>query len=364
MKATKKLQSSFPICSGAEPRVARRASPKPAAPKGSASGANGTLSGRMTWRVVRLCELRNVAPESVCRSAGVSLALVSDRSARVPYASADRLLEAAAEALGRETLAPGLLTAVDAETYDAAGLLLITGRTLLDGLGRAFAFQRLWGDGERFKLDTSANEASVTFEHPGASPLAKAVCAELAVLETLSAARFLVAPDVTPKHVSFKHDAPISDGGALRKALGVTASFGAAVNGLVFHRATVDIEITPPLAWIQQALEGQAARALSLLPARATLSARITALTGAGPEWFAPRLADAAKRLSMSPRTLQRKLAEEGKSFEQLIDGLRRDRAAEMLRAGATRKETAFLLGFADPSALVRARARWRRERS
>lgn len=61
----------------------------------------------------------------------------------------------------------------------------------------------------------------------------------------------------------------------------------------------------------------------------------------------------------MSPRTLQRKLAEEGTRFDKLIDGLRRDRAASMLRAGATRKETAFLLGFADPSALLRARSRW-----
>jgi AraC-like DNA-binding protein len=313
----------------------------------------------MTWRVVKLCELSGVDPALVCRSAGVSLAMVSDRAARVPYASADALLEAAAHALGHGTLALGLLGVVDAETYDAAGLLLLTGRTFLDGLGRAFAFQRLWGDGERFQLGSTTTEASVTFEHPGSSALANAICAELALLETLTAARFLVAADVVPSRVSFAHDAPISEPAALRQALGVEASFGAGANRLVFDRATVDSEIAPPLAWIQQALEGQAARALSLLPARATISARIEALTGKGPEWFELRLAEAAKRLSMSPRTLQRKLAEEGTSFDKLIDGLRRDRATRLLRAGATRKETAFLLGFADPSALVRARARW-----
>jgi AraC-like DNA-binding protein len=149
------------------------------------------------------------------------------------------------------------------------------------------------------------------------------------------------------------------DRNALCRALGVTPRFGESANGIAFDRATVDREIEPPLAWLQQAFETQAARALSMLPARATLSARIAALTGTGPEWFEIRLSDAAKRLSMSPRTLQRKLAEEGQRFDKLIDGLRRDRATRMLRAGATRKETAFLLGFADPSALVRARARW-----
>lgn len=313
----------------------------------------------MTWRVVKLCEERGADPEVVCRAAGVSLALVSDRTARVPYASADRLLEAAAAELGQGTLALGLLGVVDAETYDAAGLLLLTGRTLLDGLGRAFAFQRLWGDGERFKLFATPTEVAVTYEHPGSSELAKAICAELALLETLTAARFLIGPEVMPSRVSFAHATANSDRTALRQALGVAASFGAGENRLVFDRATGDREIAPPLAWIQQALEGQAARALSRLPPRATLSARIEALTGAGPEWFDLRLTEAAKRLSMSPRTLQRKLAEEGTSFDRLIDGLRRDRATQMLRAGATRKETAFLLGFADPSALVRARARW-----
>ena len=247
----------------------------------------------MTWRLVELCRQRGVDPERACVTAGVSLSLVSDPSARVPYGSADRLLEAVADAVGRERLAVDLLTVVDTETYDAAGLLLLTGRTFLDGLARAFAFQRLWGDGERFRLSTTSTEATVAFAHPGSSSLANAVCAELAFLETVLAARLLVAPDATPLRVTFAQDAPVSNAAALHGGLGREASYGGATNALVFDRAALEKELAPPMAWIQRALEGQAARALAQLPARASLSSRIEALAGKGPEWFELRLEQA-----------------------------------------------------------------------
>lgn len=68
-----------------------------------------------------------------------------------------------------------------------------------------------------------------------------------------------------------------------------------------------------------------------------------------------------ARRLRMSARTLQRRLAGEATSWAEIVDDLRQKRALELGLRGATEKEITYLLGFADPSALTRARARWRR---
>lgn len=73
-----------------------------------------------------------------------------------------------------------------------------------------------------------------------------------------------------------------------------------------------------------------------------------------------PRREDVAAALRMSERTLQRRLAEEGTHFQELVDATRRELAQQYLWAGRlSPKEMSFELGFADPSNFYRACKRW-----
>jgi AraC-like DNA-binding protein len=67
-----------------------------------------------------------------------------------------------------------------------------------------------------------------------------------------------------------------------------------------------------------------------------------------------------ARRLAMSPRTLQRRLSEEGTSFDSLREEMRKQ-TAETFLADRTLavSEVAFLLGFSEPGAFHRAFKRW-----
>lgn len=59
-------------------------------------------------------------------------------------------------------------------------------------------------------------------------------------------------------------------------------------------------------------------------------------------------------------RTLHRRLADEGTSFQALLDTLRSEMAAHLLRQrGVSLAEAADLLGFAEVSAFSRAFRRW-----
>jgi AraC-like DNA-binding protein len=73
------------------------------------------------------------------------------------------------------------------------------------------------------------------------------------------------------------------------------------------------------------------------------------------------RQVSVARALNVSVRTLQRKLREEGMSFQQLRDATRRE-LAEHYTADSTLAvaEIAYLLGFSDTSSMSRARRRWR----
>jgi AraC-like DNA-binding protein len=66
-----------------------------------------------------------------------------------------------------------------------------------------------------------------------------------------------------------------------------------------------------------------------------------------------------AKRLGMTGRSLQRRLKDEGTSFQETRDAVRRELADAYLGQGMSFAEISFLLGFAEPSAFFRAFKRW-----
>lgn len=80
---------------------------------------------------------------------------------------------------------------------------------------------------------------------------------------------------------------------------------------------------------------------------------------GADPEAVAGVVFD-ARKLTMSRRTLQRRIEAEGTSYQQILDTTRHDLAAHYLENTALSiAEIAFLLGFREPNSLYRAFRGW-----
>ncbi|HET7543434.1 MAG TPA: AraC family transcriptional regulator ligand-binding domain-containing protein [Polyangiaceae bacterium] len=316
-----------------------------------------TISAALVLRVVRLLERRGARVGSLLATAGIATETLDLEGARIDYAAADRLLEVAAVEIGPAQLGLELaLTRID-ESYGAPGLLLLTAPSFREGLLRAFAYQRLWGDGQRFRLSTTAGDAVIAFRHPGASRLAAAVTAECALVEVVEGLRALVERDATPRLVEFAHE-PLGDFGALAEHLGIEPRFGARESAVVLPAALVDRPMHGVRALLSEAFERTAARALSLLPRRDSISERVKPLL-AGEVGVARSLANVADALRMSPRTLQRRLRSEGVRFDDLLDDARRALALKLAAEGLSSKEVAFRVGFQDASALLRARRRW-----
>ncbi len=72
-----------------------------------------------------------------------------------------------------------------------------------------------------------------------------------------------------------------------------------------------------------------------------------------------PTIEDVAVRLESSERTLRRRIADEGTTFEQLLTGLQRERAIALLGTTTPIALIAHAVGFADASAFSRAFRRW-----
>ena len=71
-------------------------------------------------------------------------------------------------------------------------------------------------------------------------------------------------------------------------------------------------------------------------------------------------LEEVAKKLCVSPRTLRRRLADEGSQYQVLADNFRNDLSKEYIDTGLIPiKEIAYRLGFSRPDAFSRAFKSW-----
>lgn len=98
---------------------------------------------------------------------------------------------------------------------------------------------------------------------------------------------------------------------------------------------------------------------LAKLTRQQTLSARVRRLMLEKQGSF-PSLEVSARLLNLTPRTLHRRLQDEGTSYRDILEDIRHRLAVEHIKAGKlTLQEVAFMLGYDDLSNFRRAFKRW-----
>ena len=147
---------------------------------------------------------------------------------------------------------------------------------------------------------------------------------------------------------------------AYERFFGCPVQFGAEENAFVLSAKDAD----RPLPSANRQLAAVFDRMLTEELARLDKSDVVSRLPCGGARAACPRAKataeDTAKRLHMSPRTLQRKLAEANTTYLQLVDDTRKDLALRYIedpRRSVT--DITFSLGFSQPSAFTRAFRRW-----
>jgi AraC-like DNA-binding protein len=127
--------------------------------------------------------------------------------------------------------------------------------------------------------------------------------------------------------------------------------FDAGENGFALDSQSLDTPLRTANARLLAELKGQPDRPFLESVEQATR----TSLQG-----NKPHIAVVAKALHLSPRTLQRRLAESGTTFQQVVDRVRQTYARLYLRqARLSLDEISYLLGYTRLAAFDRAFKRW-----
>lgn len=178
------------------------------------------------------------------------------------------------------------------------------------------------------------------------------------VAVTVRGGRDVLGRTLRPRAVEFAFPAP-AQRKVYDRAFGVPVVFGTAATRLVFDDAELEQPLPQanPLA-LRLALrqcEDMVARRRAHGTVAAQVRDRLRAASGP-----LPSIEEVAAAMTVTSRTLRRRLSEEGASYRDLAERTRRERADELLRAGELSvAQVAARVGYSDPSTFTHAYKRW-----
>lgn len=245
-------------------------------------------------------------------------------------------------------------------TFDVMDYVIRTAPTVRAALERLARYNRIVHDAAVFTLSDEGDVMRIehAFQVAGMAPCRHA--SEFTLASIIAVGGQLAGVPLRARKVEFIHSEPAS---ILEheRLFGVRPGFSARVNVLEFEHSVLELPVLAADPSLSQVMERFAELVLASRPVgtESTLSRVRRLLAAALPEGEAT-LADISARLRMSERSLQRRLAHEGASFDGLLDDLRRELAARHLADPKIAiAEVAYLLGYSEPSAFHRAFRRW-----
>lgn len=159
------------------------------------------------------------------------------------------------------------------------------------------------------------------------------------------------------RSVEIPHE-PLSPVDRYTQFFGADVRFGAPVGALRVERAVLDAQFDGADEVIRALALDHLARHYPEPTTRMAVQVRRALVQGLGV--VSPSLEHVARLHSIHPRTLQRRLAAESTTFEQVLDDVRRDAARRYLTTTALPlTQVAALVGFGEQSTLSHAVRRW-----
>ncbi len=320
-------------------------------------GLNAQLmSGRWTQYGVQGLEAVDVDVESLCRQLGISYDALTDPTAWVDHSLIAKLWARAVRTSSEPNLGLRAAQRFRPAANDLLLHLLISCRTLGDGIDRATSFFELAGDlvGPKFIRRSTENIFRLADRESDHSAWVEFRLAAYWRFAQMAAHQSLHASEVRFRH---------ADRGAPRelyaRVYACPVKFSAMENCLVLPEQVLELPLPNACEETANALHEAASVAL-LAPDSTSIPGQVRLLVRAELPDGDHSESNVARMLHMSGRTLKRRLAATGWSFTDLVDDVRRRLVLDLLLSTpGTLGEVAHQVGYSSAGSLVRAVKRW-----
>jgi AraC-like DNA-binding protein len=316
----------------------------------------GTVSVLLVRPLVRA--LANADLAAFWRATELTAAMIADDDARLAPSQFAVAWSEATRLTGDRALALTIAAATPAGAFGIIEYVCRSCRTLGEALRQWVRYLNLLDDAVEVGLDVDGDAAylRVARESEAPAPASHELCWALVARQAheLSAAPFRL------RAVELGHPAPAAaDVARYRAWFDAPVVFAAEHTRLVFPRSALDASLASSDPALLAILTRAADELTRNLATDASLTARVKRVLHEVLRHDDAQLDVVAARLGLTGRSLQRRLKDEGTSFADLRDVVRRELARRYLDEGLAIAEISFLLGFSEPSAFFRAFKRW-----
>jgi len=319
------------------------------------------VAGSYLQPMLEAAAARGVTAQALEQAAGLPAGTLEPLPEALPALTYGKLLDIAADLADDPHFGLHVGERVKLGTYTVYGLILLSCRDFGQAFEQTMRYEQLAHDLGRSTLEIHGALADYTWHSnypPRCRHLVDSVFAGIRVF-----GNWLAGATLPPAELSLMHDGGDAAGHAeYLRVFGALPRFHATANVAQFEAALLawpvpnaDVSLYPVLQQHAENLLKQRAPASG-----ASITAQVHESIVRRLAQGQVRVASVAEELGLAPRTLQRKLADAGSSFQQVLDEARFALARDYLRQPKlSLVDIAFLLGYQEQSAFTHAFREW-----
>ncbi len=324
----------------------------------TARPTSATVAPHLVRYLVLLGDERGVPLDGVLAAAGLTREAVDAPSLRVSFRQGRVVVEGAIAAFGEPALGLVLGSRQPITAAGVLGLGWLASATVADGVRLGLRYQNLAGSMAHWSAVREGDLLAVVAQVHGDSARVDDFLVDEGFASITRSARDATGADFAPLRVELSRPEP-PDPAPWRECFRAPVRFGADRDAWLLAPEQQDRRVPSADRWTlaqaQALLDGESAEAVDRQELVALLSARVEA---ALPEVLP--LAAHARALTMSERTLRRRLADVASTYSDVVDEVRRRQVGRLLgRRDLALADVAARVGYTDERSLRRAVRRW-----
>lgn len=303
-------------------------------------------------------ELLGLPRARLLEAADVDEAQLSDPDGRVPISNYWDLWRFMAIEVPDPDLGLKLGQGFQVLEAGVVGYTMLHSATLRGALERLARYAKIFTQRADISLLPDGNQWRLTQHRP---PLYRSLrqVADSRMAAILSVCRQITNRDVAPSLVHLPYPRP-ADVRAHRKFFQSDLSFDEPTWSMRFRASDMELDLEAADETLAGFLDEVAALRLKELPKDESFTEKVRRVAWTHLSEGQPVVARVAAELAVSGRTLQRRLREEGHSFAEVVETLRKEKAEALLQdKNLAIYEVGYLLGYSDATAFYRAFRRW-----
>jgi len=246
----------------------------------------------------------------------------------------------------------------ETRSWSILGYMMMNCKNLGEALEKSRRYSRVIGNFIETREEPKLNKIKLIFFTPPHTPEMSRHCFDTSISSSVRMMRSLTGVDINPLEITFTCAEPGSRS-EYERFFQCPVLFGQEDNSITLDISLINTSIPMASPGLLLYFEKYAENFLVELDQKNEHTRAVTKIILARLDDDDMSINKVAKEMSVSVRTLQKRLEKEGIAFSDLYKDIRQRLAQKYLRENYTVEQITYLLGFSEPSVFRKAFKKW-----